>query len=66
MMSDDDDWMDTAPAEEAIGTQFAAQLTGTCMVEYDRINPGDMIQRTPDGFAHTSCLRAATRPVVWE
>ena len=62
----DEEWMDQAPSTEAIGTQFAAQLSGTCAEDGDPIEPGQMIQRTPDGYAHTFCLRAAIRPVVWE
>lgn len=65
-MESEEDWADTAPPAEAIGTQFAALYESTCAEEGDRIHAGEMIQRTPDGFAHTFCLRAATREVVWE
>jgi len=62
----DEDWMDAAPAHEAMGTPFSAALSGTCTDCHCRINPGDMIQRTEDGYAHALCIRLVRRPVVWE
>ena len=65
-MSDEDDWMDTAPPVQAMGTPFAAQLRGMCYECSCAIFPGEMIQRTEDGYAHALCLRLLLRPVVWE
>jgi hypothetical protein len=66
MMTSDEDWMDTAPAHEAMGTPFVANLRGDCTECQCGIRPGEMIQRTEDGYAHALCLRLLMRPVVWE
>lgn len=66
MTSEDEDWMDAAPAHEAMGTPFTAALSGTCSDCGGNIHPGERIQRTEDGFAHALCLRLQGRPVVWE
>lgn len=62
----DEDWMDSAPAQEAMGTPFTAERSGTCSDCTCAIRPGETIQRTEDGYAHALCLRLASRPVVWE
>ena len=65
-LANENDWMDTAPRDEPMGTPFAATYAGTCSVEGDRIHEAEMIQRTGDGYAHTFCIRNAKRAVVWE
>ena len=65
-MSEDEDWADTAPAHEAMGTPFTAALSGTCTDCHCSIRPGETIQRTENGFAHALCIRLLARPVVWE
>jgi hypothetical protein len=66
MASEDEDWMDVAPATEAMGTPFVAALRGECDECACGIRPGEMIQRTDGGYAHALCLRLLMRPVVWE
>lgn len=65
-MTSDEDWMDAAPALQAMGTPFIAERSGTCSDCHCRIIPGETIQRTDEGYAHALCLRLLMRPVVWE
>lgn len=48
------------------GPVFDAQYGSDCS-EGDEIHAGDSIRADGyGGFAHASCLRMASRPVVWE
>jgi hypothetical protein len=60
----DDDLL--SPVESSPGSVFTAQYAGECS-EGDDIEPGDQIRADGhDGYSHASCLRLASRPVIWE
>lgn len=68
MIDHEDDFFESAPRMmPGPGPTFEAEYESTCSELEDDIQPGDSIRADgAGGYAHASCLRQASRPVIWE